>query len=556
MARSSLWESEVKLWLPGAAPEQEEETKKKTRKTTKKPDRSDPSPHYGLAAAAAWWVQYEAGKVFDRNVALVTKSAPSFSLVGIALASERKREPREAADSYARALALDPENVAALFNLALLLARRHECHAPAALLLVRAQKALEDRHRWQKPDSSESHLQDPTWYRVSYALAVQDLQLRAGSETGGSKGDDAAGWPEGFSPQSPRKEGHWKDDFEPAVRELLVGLAEEGNAALEEKKPNELAVERAEELLAATARVLCDAGWRWVGRPRPWYCRGTELLREMHRANPWVGRRPERPVASDRKLARFLSEVVEPAAVVLYCATIAQDKGEYERFRDAILKPATAAPARLDRDGVSHGAQGAWARSYLNTLLVERRVPRASVGRIARRSRRRHHERKRVTPDLRASYSFACMLSRLADCANDLKKKGDRASFAAAAALQLERALSSSPSGRRERLAEWARKDPDLLGLRNRYETKLEAIVARWGPADRRQLKRTRIDAPEIYSVAYLSEARVLELQFRDGSRSQYFNVSKRFYKEIKSAGSPERFFAEKAKPGFASIRA
>lgn len=156
-ARSSLWEDEVSLWLPGgsgrASPSRRAEARKQAAETKDAQPAEgaalDPSPHYGLAAPAAWWVQYEAARVLDQNVSLVTNSAPSFSLVGIGLARERQGRVRAAEDAYASALDHDPDNVAALFNLAQLLAREHALYVPAALLLVRAEESLADRH-WQE----------------------------------------------------------------------------------------------------------------------------------------------------------------------------------------------------------------------------------------------------------------------------------------------------------------------------------------------------------------------------------------------------------------------
>jgi hypothetical protein len=156
-ARSSLWEDEVSLWFPGGSGRTRSDRRAKARAQgqtdrngqSAEDDALDPSPHYGLAAPAAWWVQYEAARVLDQNVSLVTNSAPSFSLVGIGLARERQGRVRAAEDAYASALDHDPDNVAALFNLAQLLAREHALYVPAALLLVRAEESLADRH-WQE----------------------------------------------------------------------------------------------------------------------------------------------------------------------------------------------------------------------------------------------------------------------------------------------------------------------------------------------------------------------------------------------------------------------
>lgn len=565
-ARSSLWESEVKLWLPGATPDGEGVKKPKGMKNSKKAaakerDDRDPSPHYGLAAAAAWWVQYEAAQVFDANVSLVTKSAPSFSLVGVALAQERKGEPDETADSYARALALDPDNVAALFNLALLLGRRHRLHAPAALLLVRAEKALRDRHRSQKRSASQSELRDPTWYRIRYALAVQCLQLAASRKEGrdgkagrkakkGNGGWDVGiGWPPGLKPGS-EKNARWKGgDFSAALRRLLVALAEDGNTL-----PPELAARMAGELLVQTGEVLNKDGWRWVGRPAPRFRRGAEWLQvKLDNRIPLKWR--ERPVASDQKLTQFLNEVVEPAAVVLYCATIATEDGEYERLRVAIREPASTGVTRLDRRSLSRKTKAEWARAYLGAVLVEPPAPDGSSAALAARLRRRRWRKARaqVSLDPRANYSFACLLSRLV---SEAPVEADRAGFAAMAAKQLESALARSPSRRRGRLAEWARDDPDLDGLRDHDRVTFDAIVATWGPAERRSLQHVSVASPTISTIAYQSEAKVLELQLKDGSRRQFLGFPGDLFEELEADPDPDRFVAEKVEPNFTSVRA
>lgn len=132
-ARSSLWEKEVKTWLPGSEGNSADEAL---------------SPYYRLAYPAAWWVQYEAARVLDANASQTTTSGRSFALVGLGLSRERLGKPREAEEAYSRALRHDPDNVAALVNLAQLLARNRDSFAPAALLLMRASDVLFQRHAW------------------------------------------------------------------------------------------------------------------------------------------------------------------------------------------------------------------------------------------------------------------------------------------------------------------------------------------------------------------------------------------------------------------------
>ena len=132
-ARSALWEKEVNTWLPG---EEDEGTGMG----------DDPSPYYRLAYPAAWWLQHEAARVLDSNASQITTSGRSFALVGLGLSRERLGKPREAEEAYSRALRHDPDNVAALVNLAQLLARNRYSYAPAALLLMHASDVLFQRH--------------------------------------------------------------------------------------------------------------------------------------------------------------------------------------------------------------------------------------------------------------------------------------------------------------------------------------------------------------------------------------------------------------------------
>lgn len=125
-SRSSLWEKEVDTWLPGGEQDEEEGTG------------GTSTPYYKLAYPAAWWIQYEAARVLDTDASQVTASGRSFALVGLGLSRERIGRPKEAEEAYARALTHDADNVAALVNLAQLLARNHEAYSPAAMLLMRA----------------------------------------------------------------------------------------------------------------------------------------------------------------------------------------------------------------------------------------------------------------------------------------------------------------------------------------------------------------------------------------------------------------------------------
>lgn len=555
-ARSSLWEDEVSLWFPGdgrrGAGEDDEEARASARGD------SDHAAHYGLAAPAAWWVQYEAARVFDRNVSLITNSAQSFALVGVALARERQTSIEEAEDAYAGALALDPNNVAALFNLAQLLARRHRAHAPAALLLVRAQEALESRHgpRPRVPmQPAGGQLLDPTCYRIQYALAVQCLEI---SLIGDGGWDSPGGWPEGMSPEVPGGDGPWKDEFGEDTQELLIRLARDQKPVQwPSEEPAAAAVRLAQELFGTATAVLSEGGWQWVGRRPPRFVRWGKAIGSWP-TRLWSRlakrRRKEPPVACDVRLMRFLSEVVEPAAVILYCSTVADEPGGYERFRSAVLERDSAEPRPVDRRALRRTNRKDWTLDYLKALLADQRIDKSRHALLAARLGHTQY-RAPGAPDPRANYGLACMLSRLASEAHAQEDSSATDSFLWSAAAQLERSLSDSPGDRREGLAEWARLDPDLQGLREHAGATFETIVAGWGPTERRRVKRTKLDSSRIVYVAYKAESEILELQFEDGSRYQYFDVPAEAYEELLDAKSPDDVFNEKIEPKSPFVR-
>jgi len=108
--------------------------------------KEEPDPYYQLVDRAAAWVQYEAACRVDNRVKLITTSADSFSLVAAGLTAQRAGEVMVAARTYGRALQAESENVAALFNLGLILARHTENFVVAEQLLQRALEVLKARY--------------------------------------------------------------------------------------------------------------------------------------------------------------------------------------------------------------------------------------------------------------------------------------------------------------------------------------------------------------------------------------------------------------------------
>jgi tetratricopeptide (TPR) repeat protein len=106
----------------------------------------NPTPYYELAEPAAAWVQYEAARSLDARVALMTTSAKSFSLLSLGLAEHRLGKLDAAAEKYAEALTADRENVAAMFNLSVLLMRDPGWIRSGIFLQIRALAILQKRY--------------------------------------------------------------------------------------------------------------------------------------------------------------------------------------------------------------------------------------------------------------------------------------------------------------------------------------------------------------------------------------------------------------------------
>lgn len=56
-------------------------------------------------------------------------------------------------------------------------------------------------------------------------------------------------------------------------------------------------------------------------------------------------------------------------------------------------------------------------------------------------------------------------------------------------------------------------------------------------------MRRQPVSSSNLYSVGYDSETSTLEIEFRDGSVYQYFNVPARVYEALMSAGSHGQYF-------------
>jgi len=213
--RRTSWERPEAETAPGVAPASPAVEQKSESETGESPAEAAAeagtgkglaaSRYYGLAGAAVAWVQYEAARALEARVGVITSSAKSFSLLSAGLdehraaaaaaalsagldehraaaaAAEAETLYRKAERHYRDALEDDGENVAALFNLALFVARHDAKFDDALSRLKAARSILERRYSEVSPARAKpatrrrEELADPTWYRIRYALAAQRL---------------------------------------------------------------------------------------------------------------------------------------------------------------------------------------------------------------------------------------------------------------------------------------------------------------------------------------------------------------------------------------------
>jgi hypothetical protein len=265
-------------------------------------------------------------------------------------------------------------------------------------------------------------LADPTWYRIEYALAAQRLHVAT------ERGRPQVAAESELGPRVQR-----------VMRDLVGGRPI--RLRLEEVERDALA------LVGQTSAVLAKAGWRWVGRRPRWY------VRAVRRAYMRI-RRPRSP-RPDGQLLEFLDRTLEPAAVVL----VSSCRVEQGQLSDvSALDRGDEALPPLDRRAFFDSYD--WVGRYVAELLRE-----PSPG------------RRRRSPTYRVHYNLACLFSRRA------MRLGDDRPDLAIAEEQLRRAFAVIGGTLRERMCQWAWRDPGLEGMRRASRTEFEAIV---GPELRR----------------------------------------------------------------------
>jgi hypothetical protein len=395
------------------------------------------------------------------------------------------------------------------------------------------------------------HLRDPNWYRVSYALAVQCLEIATTSKSastspakrgprirkpwgGGAEKDAQPGWPAEID----AKDGEWRSAFGDATAETLIELYENRAPGKEHFDQAALAARRAvEELIASAAAMLEEAGWQWVGRRPPRFVRWRRKFSPAR----ITGRRP----LLDRELVRFLSWVVEPASVVLlFSAWLV----EGTNFPMAELKAAIGpkpVERPLERRKRSRDPEG-WLIAYLARLVFDwPQDPARRVRAQARLGRTRYRAPRE--PSFRVQYNLACLFSRLAGAEEEKGDTKGAKQFISIAAGQLEKALLHLPDDQRAWLVSWAKIDPGLDDLRRMRGREFAETIARWGAGDKEEEKlehSTRIDR-----IKYDPGSEILDIYFRDGRKKQFGGVPKGvLYRLTKPTLPAEREDEEKAR--------
>ncbi len=315
-------------------------------------------------------------------------------------------------------------------------------------------------------------LADPTWYRISYSLAAQKLHAANGTKKG----------PDGLV-KSPDKgaSAAVKD-----MADLRSSVGVSGKRGFKEAEDDAL------EVIRVTAAVLADMGWRWAGRNPSWYVSWSErlpaaLLRLVRR----LRRKPRRrSIAGDWPLAKFLDRTVEPAAVLLVWSArierrvlkslLRRELRELENHLIALAE--NRAPERRpnkelrpDRRQYAEGGGGDWLFRYVIELADDRDPEHDRWKRfVAWLGVSRY--RLRGKANYRVQYELACLFSRLAQKRPGADGKAN-AAVIERAREHLGRSLSELPEPRRTEAADWATRDPSLVGLRDADMSKFDQLV-------------------------------------------------------------------------------
>ena len=453
------------------------------------------SRYYGLAGHAAAWVQYQASRVLDDRVGLITSNAESFSELSAGIDEHRtaageeedadaSKHYDEAAQRYDHALKFDRENVAALVNLALVRARHLQSEEPIAEQpdsgKAMVEKPASEDATATKPDSEEAIPNKP-------AVRGRHRQARAGRHGSRSSvcGDSAE--TEG-DPETP---GARRPDVVPhSVRAIASQQLHAGQF--------KAAADTARQLVNSTCAVLTEIGWRWANHTptyfTSWYKRFPAWLWRVVRR---IGRRARRrSVLGDWELARFLARTVEPAAVVVWASALVEDG------KTAMVLQKTDHVPPLDRrkkDFDPSQEDNAWLASYLDELLAvnsnqaekpEQARECKQAGESTQSKRPLLERLKLLVKDLigslgasrwrppdklnaRVHYNLACFFSRLAKRDDDESKEA----HLNLSAMHLTCCLAGEWGPRRGESRHWARRDPGLDALND--TDRFEEIVGR-----------------------------------------------------------------------------
>ena len=313
-------------------------------------------------------------------------------------------------------------------------------------------------------------LADPTWYRISYSLAAQKLHAAHGTKKGA----------DGLVKSLDKSASAAVKD----MADLRSSVGVSGKRGFKEAEDDAL------EVIRVTAAVLADMGWRWAGRNPSWYVSWSErlpaaLLRLVRR----LRRKPRRrSIAGDWPLAKFLDRTVEPAAVLLVWSArierrvlkspLRRELRELENHLIALAE--NRAPERrpnkeLRPDRRQYAAGGDWLYRYVIELADDRDPEHDRWKRfVAWLGVSRYRLRDKA--NYRVQYELACLFSRLAQKRPGTDGKTNEA-VAERAREHLGRSLSELPEPRRTEAADWATRDPSLVGVRDANRSKFDRLV-------------------------------------------------------------------------------
>lgn len=90
----------------------------------------------------------------------------------------------------------------------------------------------------------------------------------------------------------------------------------------------------------------------------------------------------------------------------------------------------------------------------------------------------------------------------------------------------------------------------DPVELENQQKVRIRILIEDLEDVERK-MQRTDVESTFVAKVGYVSEYKVLEIEFQDGRSYQYFGVPERVYKGLMAAESRGRYFNERVRDAY-----